>query len=62
MTEVDREQAKVAGEFLKKEYAKNARNLKHAMQRGDIAAMLSLQKKQIALSYIMGGEHETERI
>ena len=50
MTEVDKELAKEAGEFLKKEYAKNARNLKHAMQRGDIAAMLSLQKKQIALS------------
>ena len=62
MTEADREQAKVAGEFLKKEYAKNARNLKHAMQRGDLSAVLSLQKKQRALSHIMGGKHETERI
>lgn len=62
MTEVDKELAKEAGEFLKKEYAKNARNLKHAMQRGDLAAVLSLQKKQRALSYIIGGKHEMERI
>ena len=62
MTEVDKELAKEADEFIKKEYAKNARKLKHAMRRGDLAAVLSLQKKQRALSYIIGGKHEMERI
>lgn len=54
--------AQEAGAFIKKEYEKNERNLKHAIQRGDTDAVESLRKKQKVLSYIMEGKFEDAKI
>ena len=52
----DNEITNAANEFFEKEYQENERNLKHAIQIGDTAAVESLRKRQMFLMWL------TERI